>query len=173
MFNEDEMRELDGCSVEESIKDLIKKEKDMHEQLRDKIPEWQFDFEEYSECLAIARSRMFKLTKGDQEEGITMMVPFADMINHKMPNYNCFYYYEEKRDAFVLIALTDIPKNEELSVYYDKKASSNYEFFLERGFIDDNNPLGVVQLELEMDIKDPLYDLKAMIFTGKESSYCK
>ena len=45
------------------------------------------------------------------------MVPYLDLFNHVNDN-NTYYYYDDRRDGFVLYAIRDISKNEEVTVSY-------------------------------------------------------
>jgi len=59
------------------------------------------------------------------------MVPFADMINHKIPE-TANWGYDEERRGFVVTAKQDIGFGEEL--YYSYGIKDPMDFFVDYGF---------------------------------------
>ena len=72
---------------------------------------------------------------------VNTMVPFLDLINHSDKN-NTYWYYEEKKKGYVLIAMRDIEKNEEITDSYGKYSNSRlyeiYGFVIPGNIINDN-----------------------------------
>ena len=64
------------------------------------------------------------------------MVPYLDLFNHVNDN-NTYYFFDDKRDGFVLYAIRDINKNEEITVSYG--AHTNLYLYTAYGFILKNN----------------------------------
>ena len=94
------------------------------------------------------------------------------MLNTGYPQ-NTDWYYDEQKNGFTILAITDIKKNDELIDYYGKKC--NYKFFLYYGFINlDNNgenPKNKFPLSVELNPEDPGYDIKKGIvfYEGMEN----
>lgn len=89
-------------------------------------------------------SRIFGYEKhGNQTSG---MVPLVDMINHSNES-NSLWYFDDKLDSFILIATSDIKKNEEIFDSYGTK--SNVDFLLYYGFTLETNPNPVVRIGIE------------------------
>ena len=78
----------------------------------------------------------FKIDTGDGNEWTDIMVPFADMFNHKQPKMSSWTYSYERK-GFCIEACEDIPKGEQIFQYYGSKCNSV--FFLSYGFINLDN----------------------------------
>lgn len=88
-------------------------------------------------------SRIFGMNiEGTKTDGF---VPMADMLNHKRPKQTTWTYTDEQK-GFVIEALHDIGRNEEVFDSYGKKCNSR--FFLNYGFIVRNNDANEVPLEI-------------------------
>ena len=83
--------------------------------------------------LLAASRRYGEKIRGKSED---ILVPFADMINHKHPGAKTKWDYVEKR-GFFITATADIQKGEEVFISYGVKSSA--EWFMNYGFIDVNS----------------------------------
>ena len=64
----------------------------------------------------------------------TVLIPYADMLNHKFPKQTTWFYDDEPGGVRV-VALEDIPKGQEVCISYGDKNLSNKSCFLDYGFI--------------------------------------
>lgn len=87
------------------------------------------------------------------------------MFNTRTPK-NSLWYYEDSRNGFVMEAVTDVKKGEQLFDSYGKKC--NYRFFLNYAFInlDDNgdNAENEYPLSVGLDEKDESFEIKKEVF---------
>ena len=73
-------------------------------------------FDDFKETFQLVISRNLGCRESIFPE-IDSMVPYLDLFNHVNDN-NTYYYYDDRRDGFVLYAIRDISKNEEVTVSY-------------------------------------------------------
>jgi len=100
-------------------------------------------------------SRIFGMNiDGKKTDGF---VPMADMLNHKRPKQTSWTYTDEKQ-GFVIEALKDIDRNEQIYDSYGKKCNSR--FFLNYGFIVENNDGNEVPLKIFYPESDSKKDMK-------------
>ena len=87
--------------------------------------------------------------RGSFFEDVNTLVPYLDLLNHDN-NYNSWFYYDEKRDGFILFAIKDIEKNEEITVSYGRL--NNIYLYTMYGFtIKDNIYKPSILLEVEKE----------------------
>ena len=108
-------------------------------------------------------SRNFGVTIRGLETNI--QVPIADMFNTRTPK-NTLWYYEDSKNGFIVEAVTDVKKGEQLFDSYGKKC--NYRFFLNYAFINLNeegeNEDNEFPLNVGLDTNDELHDIKKEVF---------
>ncbi len=110
---------------------------------------------EFSEVRMMVSSRIFGMNiEGTKTDGF---VPMADMLNHKRPRETSWTYTDEKV-GFVIEACQDIPRNRQIFDSYGKKCNSR--FFLNYGFIVEENDGNEVPLRVSLRPDDPLFALK-------------
>jgi len=110
-------------------------------------PEFEnFTIDEYKNALMLASSRMFPLEIN--KTSTSGMVPFADMINHG-DNKSVYYNYNNTLNGFTMRSKRDIQKGETLYAYYGK--NSNQRFFLNYGFLLENNSQNQVTFSINID----------------------
>ena len=72
---------------------------------------------------------------------ISTMVPFLDLLNHSDKN-NTHWYYDESKQGYILIAIRDIEKNEEITdsygKYYNSLLYKTYGFVIPGNSYHDN-----------------------------------
>jgi len=81
-------------------------------------------------------SRIFSYTKHNKEEN--GLVPYADLLNHS-EDPNTTWYYDDKKEVFVVEATKDIKKKEEIYDTYGNK--TNMQLIMYYGFSIKNNKL--------------------------------
>ena len=106
-------------------------------------------------------SRIF----GIEIEGVKTdgFVPYADMLNHKRPRQTAWTYTDE-REGFIIEALEDIKRGEQIFDSYGKKC--NTRFLLNYGFINLDNDANEFPLTVIIDQSDKFYQQKVEMLTG-------
>ena len=112
--------------------------------------------DDFMKTRALVNSRIFG-TKIDGEENDSI-VPFADMFNYKYKSDMTHWTYAADLKSFVVRAKDVIKPGDEIFVYYGNKPNSN--FFQFYGFVIENNDNDEVTLEIALDPKDALKDMK-------------
>ena len=82
------------------------------------------------------------------------------MLNHRQPQQTS-WEYSDKRGGFIIESKEDIPRGDQVFDSYGKKCNSR--FFLNYGFINENNDANEVPLRIVLDPLDPLYAIKLKI----------
>ena len=85
------------------------------------------------------------------------LCPLADMLNHKRPRQTQWYFSDEY-NSFVIQALEDIPKGNEVFDSYGRKCNSR--FLLNYGFIVENNDSNEFPFMVKFTEKCKNYDIK-------------
>lgn len=100
-------------------------------------------------------SRIF----GIQVEGVKTdgFVAYADMLNHRRPRQTTWSYTDEMQ-GFIIEALDDIKRGEQVYDSYGKKCNSR--FFLNYGFINLNNDANEVPLKVYYNPDDSMKQVK-------------
>lgn len=115
----------------------------------------QFPLQEYTEFRMMVASRIFGIAIGEHQTDA--FVAYADMLNHRRPRQTSWYYCDE-RQGFVIDALEDIPRGDQIYDSYGKKC--NTRFLLNYGFINLNNDGNEYPFRLQMDQAQTSYPLK-------------
>jgi len=97
--------------VEEKLKIFSEKNKIKYEKI----------LEEFENNFILVGTRNFG--RPDCTFDLSTMVPFLDLLNHSDKN-NTHWYYDEKKGGYILIAIRDIEKNEEITDSYGKYYNS-------------------------------------------------
>ncbi len=94
-------------------------------------------------------SRIF----GIQVEGVKTdgFVPYADMLNHKRPRQTSWTYTDDRK-GFIIEALEDIKRGEQVYDSYGKKC--NTRFLLNYGFINLNNDANEYPFTVKLSEED-------------------
>ena len=91
-------------------------------------------------------------------------VPYADMFNHKVEGCKTKCGYKDK-SGFFMTATEDIEIGEEVCMNYGKL--NMREWFFNYGFLDQNCHGNEVQIILNIDPNDPLFELKKGLIPDK------
>ena len=86
--------------------------------IKNKIINIDDGLEKFKESFIYVSTRNFG-RRGSFYDDVNTLVPYLDLLNHNN-NYNAWFYYNEKRDGFVLYAIRNIEKGEELTISYGK-----------------------------------------------------
>ncbi len=84
-------------------------------------------------------------------------VPYADMLNHKRPRQTTWSYTDDRK-GFIIEALEDIKRGEQVFDSYGRKCNSR--FFLNYGFINLNNDANEVPLKVYYQEDDQFMKIK-------------
>ncbi|CAI2360645.1 unnamed protein product [Moneuplotes crassus] len=155
-FTEEERAYLEGSPFLAQVLEKIEDIKTDYDLICSVVPEYsQFTLNEFSEIRMMVSSRIFGMNiDGKKTDGF---VPMADMLNHKRPKQTSWTYSDEKH-GFVIEALKDIGRNEQVYDSYGKKCNSR--FFLNYGFIVENNDGNEVPLKIYYPESDDKKDMK-------------
>jgi histone-lysine N-methyltransferase SETD3 len=155
-FTPEEREWLKGSPFLDQVLEKIDDIKADYDLICEKVPEYsQFTLNEFSEIRMMVSSRIFGMNiLGKKTDGF---VPMADMLNHKRPKQTSWTYSDEK-GGFVIEALKDIPRNEQVYDSYGKKCNSR--FFLNYGFIVENNDGNEVPIKIFYPESDDKKEMK-------------
>ena len=106
-------------------------------------------------------SRIFGIqVNGVKTDGF---VPYADMLNHKRPRQTSWTYTDD-REGFIIEALEDIKRGEQVYDSYGKKC--NTRFLLNYGFINLDNDANEYPFTVKMDDYDQFAQQKMEILNS-------
>ena len=141
---------------------IIDKKSDMKRdylKLCERVPYFiNFSFQEFMKARMIISSRIFGISINNYKTDV--LVPFADLLNHKRPRQTQ-WYYDNKIKSFVIQATEDIEQGKEIYDSYGKK--TNGRFLLNYGFAIENNDSSEYALSVIFDDCYPLYEIKKKI----------
>ena len=128
-FNEKEIEMFKGTGVTEGIDTyhyFLKKSLEPVEEKLKKFSEknnikYETILEEFKDNFILVGTRNFG--RPDTIYDISTMVPFLDLLNHSDKN-NTHWFYDEIKGGYVLVAVRDIEKNEEITDSYGKYYNS-------------------------------------------------
>ena len=155
-FTDEERQWLSGSPFKEQIREKLDDIRSDYDLICKEVPDYeQFPLREYSEIRMMVSSRIFGIqVEGTQTDGF---VAYADMLNHKRPRQTAWTYTDE-RQGFIIEALDDIKRGEQVYDSYGKKCNSR--FFLNYGFINLNNDANEFPLKVYYNVDDPMKQVK-------------
>lgn len=130
-YTVEELQELAGSAFLEQIKEKVYDLKRDYDYVTQSCPTFcKYSFREFCWARMIVGSRIFGL----KIDGIKteILVPFADMLNHKLPKQTMWSFDQEK-NCFFIESLEDISPGDEVFDSYGKKCNSR--FLLNYGFV--------------------------------------
>jgi len=142
-FSEDEKHELIGSYALDLTHDKLCELKATYKVITSvlSIP---YTLEDFLWARTAIITRIYGITRNGQRDCV--MVPFADMANHKIPP-NTTWFFDTNKDSFIVRASTNIDTGETIYETYGKK--SNYRYFVNYGFTIPNNPDDKVHIDIE------------------------
>ena len=84
-------------------------------------------------------------------------VAYADMLNHKRPRQTTWTYTDDRK-GFIIEAMEDIKRGEQVYDSYGKKCNSR--FFLNYGFINQPNDANEVPIKVYYNTDDTMIEVK-------------
>ena len=158
-YTDEELNYLIGSPF---LNQIIDKKNDIKKDyltICEKIPCFNiFTLKEFMEARVIISSRIFGISINNVKTDV--LVPFADLLNHKRPRQTQ-WYYDDRINGFVIQATEDIMKGSEIYDSYGKK--SNGRFLLNYGFSIENNDCSEYPLSIIFNDCYPLYEIKKKI----------
>ncbi|KAI7904047.1 uncharacterized protein BX663DRAFT_432767 [Cokeromyces recurvatus] len=97
-----------------------------------------------------AEEEMSSEEEDEEEEGVIVMVPMADMLNHKTGFNNARLFYEA--DSLQMKAIKNIKEGEQIFNTYGDLC--NADLLRKYGFTDENNPFDLVELDGPLVVKN-------------------
>ncbi|MCQ2820174.1 MAG: SET domain-containing histone-lysine N-methyltransferase [archaeon] len=135
-FTPKEMDLLKGSHFKATLDERMNDMDQDYKMLCDKIPEYKkYNYEDFRKYRMLVGSRIFGVTINDISTDI--IVPYADMLNHKEPR-ETHWTFNQKKNAFMVDAEMEIDTGKEVFYSYGRKCNSR--FFLNYGFTIENNP---------------------------------
>ena len=167
-YTEKELDLLKGSPFLSQIYDKKIEMKLDYDQLCLAIPSFShFSFVKFCQARMAVSSRIFGVCMNEKMSDV--LVPYADLINHRRPRQTQ-WYYDDAINSFVIQALEDIKEGNEIFDSYGKK--SNSMFLLNYGFCLENNDADDYCLKLNFNPNVPLFDEKKIVFLN-ESDYVR
>ena len=158
-FTEEEKEWLKGSPFLDQVNEKIDDIRVDYNTICEAVPEYsEFPIEEFSKIRMAVSSRIF----GMQIDGVKTdgFVPYADMLNHRRPRQTSWNYDQEK-GGFVIDALEDINRGDEVLDSYGKKCNSR--FLLNYGFINRNNDANEYPFKIVLNEEDELFNTKSSL----------
>jgi len=156
-FSAEELAELEGSMAIDKIHDRHNSLQVEYDNLVEHVPLFaEFSYKEFVWARLVIITRIFGMViDGNKTEGL---VPMADMLNHKRPR-ETKWTYQQDRKGFVITTLTVIDKDCEVFDSYGRKCNSR--FFVNYGFVPEENEDNEAVMHFEVDPEDPLGNLKS------------
>ena len=163
-YSENELKYLIGSPFLNQIFDKKSDIKKDYLKLCERIPLFNtFSLHQFMEARMIISSRIFGITINNEKTDV--LVPYADLLNHKRPRQTQ-WYYDDKINSFVIQATEDIMIGEEIYDSYGKKTNSR--FLLNYGFALENNDSAEYALSVIFNDCYPLYEAKKQILKNSK-----
>ena len=134
-FTEDEKKDLDKIELEIQIRrqDLFFNKS--LKPIKNKILKIPNGLEKFKRSFIYVSTRNFGRRESFYDD-VNTLVPFLDLLNHSN-DFNTYFYFNEKRNGFVLYSTKDIEPNEEITSSYGK--FNNIYLYSMYGFTMKNN----------------------------------
>ena len=150
-YEEKECECLKGTQFLESVKNKKKYLKQDYDLLIKEIPElYKYDFNSFKKAREIIGSRVFGVIINKTRN--TIVVPFADLLNHKRPAQT-YWNFNQERNSFFIRSVKNFQKGEEVFDSYGPKP--NKQLLLNYGFTIINNIDNYVEINLLLNKNYP------------------
>ena len=144
-YKKEELEYLKGSNFYEEI--LNKKNDLIFDYEKIKKINININFDKFCEIHMLISSRIFGIEV--ENKNTDAMIPFGDLFNHSSER-NTQWYFDDNLNCFVVEAIKNIEKNEEIFDSYGNK--SNSRFLLNYGFLLENNEkFNELKLEIDFD----------------------
>eukprot|EP00826_Nyctotherus_ovalis_P056957 TRINITY_DN7776_c0_g1_i5.p1 TRINITY_DN7776_c0_g1~~TRINITY_DN7776_c0_g1_i5.p1 ORF type:complete len:558 (+),score=117.68 TRINITY_DN7776_c0_g1_i5:94-1767(+) len=161
-FTQEELSWLEGSPFLVHVKDKIEDIASDYMEIVEKVPEFsRFSLQEFSHVRMLVSSRVFATHLDGRHTD--SLVPLADMFNYGPPQVA--WEYREDSKAFFVESVETVARGTELYEAYGRKCNSRY--FLNYGFVLENNDRNEVPIKLDLNKDDPLYSTKMKLMDNK------
>jgi protein-histidine N-methyltransferase len=158
-YTEEEKEWLAGSPFLDQIIEKISDIEEDYKTICQSIKEFsQFSLESFSKYRMAVSSRIFGVQIDDVATDV--LVPLADMLNHKRPRETS-WTYDQALEGFIVEAIDEICPGAEVLDSYGKKCNSR--FLLNYGFIVLNNDANEYPFIFKLKPTDSLYEHKKLI----------
>ena len=132
MYNDDDLKMLDGSDMKDILGDRIHAAFIEFQQISRQLKlSNKFTFNDYIRAISIVESRGHFLPDSNMQSFV--MIPLADMCNHQFPaDTQCLW--TDEGGVFVVRALRDIDEDDEICISYCEQ-TSNIDTFYQYGFV--------------------------------------
>ena len=163
-------KELEYLKGSPFLQQIMENKEDMkkdYNKLCEYLPNFnQFSFIKFCKARILISSRIFGISINRKKTDV--LVPFADLLNHKRPKQTQ-WYYDDNLESFVIQSIKNIKEGNEIFDSYGKK--TNARFLLNYGFCLDDNDTSEYLLNVTFDEKCPLFETKLKIIFKNELEY--
>ena len=166
-FTDDEKAWLEGSPFLDQVNEKISDIQEDYGTICRAVPEYsQFPIEEFSKVRMAVSSRIFGMViDSEKTDGF---VPLADMLNHRRPRQTSWNYDQDK-GGFIIEALENIKRGEEVLDSYGKKCNSR--FLLNYGFINRNNDANEYPFKVVLTEKHEGFAVKNNLIGTKSQTF--
>ncbi len=119
-----------------------------------------FSFADWMWARLAVLTRIFGVTVEGQRT--SMLVPFADMLNHRIP-HDARWEYDDEINAYVLTSVHAIQAGEQVYISYGS-TKANSDLFMNYGFVCNTNIYNKAQVTLSLTETDPMYTEKIKLY---------
>jgi len=134
-FTEDEKKDFNQIELETQIRRQDIFFNKSLKPIKNKILKIPNGIEKFKKSFIYVSTRNFGRRESFYDD-VNTLVPFLDLLNHNN-DYNTYFYFNEKRNGFVLYSTKDIEPNEEITSSYGK--FNNIYLYSMYGFTMKNN----------------------------------
>jgi histone-lysine N-methyltransferase SETD3 len=124
-----------------------------------------FSFTDFCEMRMAVSSRIFGIKVHGKKTDC--FCPLADMLNHRRPRQTQWYFCDEL-NSFVIQAMEEINKDDEIFDSYGKKCNSR--FFLNYGFIVEKNESNEFPYNVSLNKENFNYEFKLQLLESKKTN---
>lgn len=168
IFYTDEEKEwLKGSPFLEQVNEKIDDIREDYNTICKAVPEYaEYPIDEFSRIRMTVSSRIFGMDIDTiKTDGF---VPLADMLNHRRPRQTS-WNYDQERGGFVIEALENICRGEEVLDSYGKKCNSR--FLLNYGFINRNNDANEYPFKVKLRESDEHFAVKKNLMESGSQTF--
>jgi histone-lysine N-methyltransferase SETD3 len=155
-LDETELKYLTGSLVLSEVEDRRESYRVEYQNLCQFVPEFaEHSMEDFFWARLVVLTRIFGITIHGSKT--SSMVPMADMLNHKRPP-ETYWTFDDSHNAFTITTTKEFKAGEQVYDSYGRKC--NTEFFLNYGFVADNNQYNTCKIVLALMDNDILFSRK-------------
>ena len=159
-------KELEYLKGSPFLSQILEKKEDMkmdYKKICEYLPDFsKFSYLKFCKARVMISSRIFGISMNDVKTDV--LVPFADLLNHKRPR-ETQWYYDDSINSFVIQATENIKEGAEIFDSYGRK--TNARFLLNYGFALDDNDTSEYLLTVIFNEAYPMFEIKKNFFQSE------